>query len=332
MQLRFALFIVAWALVSLYWLSWPALPFQGAIALAVLWHAVRRERVLRTTAKVEHQLRETELVLASQNQQLRQLDTLKNEFIALVSHELRTPLTSIRGYLELMSEDTNLNDEQERFLDTIDRNAHRLQRVVGDLLFCAQVDAGKLTLEEGVVDLDTLIAEALETARPVAAARSIELKAELAELPELPGDYARLAQVIDNFISNALKFTPGGGRVHITTRDCGGEVELAISDTGMGIAASELPHLFQRFFRTESAASIPGTGLGLTISKAIVEGHGGRISVESQEGEGTTFRVFLPAEPTSAHTVTAIHGTPITSVCRPSTSTAANAAPSQTRR
>jgi PAS domain S-box-containing protein len=239
---------------------------------------------------------QAELELAQQNEQLRQLDKLKDEFIALVSHELRTPLTSIRGYLELMGEDENLTAEQTHFLQTIDRNAQRLQRLVGDLLFCAQVDAGKLSLESGSVDINAVVREALDAAQPSAAAKSIELVAELGELPEVGGDRARLAQVLDNFLSNAIKFTPGGGSVTITTLAHPGEVVIAVADTGIGIPESEVPHLFQRFFRTERATAdaIPGTGLGLAIAKAIVTGHGGRLRVASAEGAGTTFRIILP--------------------------------------
>jgi PAS domain S-box-containing protein len=240
--------------------------------------------------------REAELELERQNEQLRELDGLKDEFIALVSHELRTPLTSIRGYLELIGEDENLTEEQLRFLDTIDRNAQRLQRVVGDLLFVAQVEAGKLSLEDGEVDINTVVDEAVQAAQPSAANKSIALMVELGELPEIRGDRARLAQVLDNFISNAIKFTPTGGRVTVTTNVLPGEIEIVVSDTGMGIPANELPLLFQRFFRTEraTAGAIPGTGLGLAIAKAIVTGHGGRIRVASEDGAGTTFRVVLP--------------------------------------
>jgi PAS domain S-box-containing protein len=240
--------------------------------------------------------REAELELERQNDQLRQLDSLKDEFVALVSHELRTPLTSIRGYLELISEDTNLTEEQTRFLETIDRNAQRLQRVVGDLLFVAQVEAGKLSLEDNNVDLNMVVEEAVHAAQPSAAAKSIALAVDLAQLPEIRGDRARLAQVLDNFISNAIKFTASGGSVTVTTHVQPGEVEIVVSDNGMGIPADELPLLFQRFFRAERATSgaIPGTGLGLAIAKAIITGHGGRIRVESEDGGGTTFRIVLP--------------------------------------
>jgi PAS domain S-box-containing protein len=240
--------------------------------------------------------REAELELERQNIQLRQLDRLKDEFVALVSHELRTPLTSIRGYLELINEDEDLTAEQTRFLGTIDRNAQRLQRVVGDLLFVAQVEAGKLSLEDGDVDMNRIVEEAVQAAQPTAATKSIALVVDLGDLPEIRGDRARLAQVLDNFISNAIKFTPTGGRVVVVTRALPGEIEIVVSDNGMGIPANELPLLFQRYFRAEqaTAGAIPGTGLGLAIAKAIVAGHGGRIRVESDCDRGTTFRIILP--------------------------------------
>jgi PAS domain S-box-containing protein len=235
--------------------------------------------------------------LQTQNEELRQVDHLKDEFVALVSHELRTPLTSIRGYLELMAEDTNLTEEQTHFMDTIDRNAVRLQRVVGDLLFLAQVEAGKLTLEQEDVDVNVLVADALVAARPSAASKSVELETEEGTLPTITGDRARLAQVLDNFISNAIKFTPSGGRVLVSTGVDDGAVQVRISDTGVGVPADELPRLFERFFRTSSATSqaVQGTGLGLAIAKAIVVGHGGQVTVESEEGVGTTFQFDLPA-------------------------------------
>jgi PAS domain S-box-containing protein len=275
---------------------------DSAVTVELDGLAYTRGFIIDVTDRREAELERDETLAREleQNEQLRELDGLKDEFVALVSHELRTPLTSIRGYLELITEDTNLTAEQTHFLDTIDRNAQRLQRVVGDLLFLAQVEAGKLALENGSVDVNAIVEESLSAARPSAQAKAIELHADLDELPQVPGDRARLAQVLDNFVSNAIKFTPGSGTVRLTTRLHGDEIEIAVSDTGMGIPAADLPKLFQRFFRTERATSgaIPGTGLGLAIARAIVEGHGGRIGVESEEGVCTTFRVFLPTSRT----------------------------------
>jgi PAS domain S-box-containing protein len=238
------------------------------------------------------------LELADQNERLRELDRLKDEFVALVSHELRTPLTSIRGYLELVLDEEAgaLTDEQRQFLGVVERNAHRLLALVGDLLFLAQVEAGKLSLEIGAVDLSSIAAESVETARPLAEEKGVTLTLATGPLALIAGDRARLAQLLDNLISNGVKFTPSGGRVDVRIRGLRGKAVIEIRDTGMGIPAAEQEHLFERFYRTSQATeqAIPGTGLGLAISKAIVEAHGGQIVVASGEGDGSTFRISLP--------------------------------------
>jgi signal transduction histidine kinase len=234
-------------------------------------------------------------LLVEQNDRLRTVDRMKDDFVASVSHELRTPLTSISGYVELMLEG-EVNEEQRGFLGVVGRNADRLLRLVGDLLFAAQVDAHKLELELTPVDLLALVTHAFETARPVAADRQIELVLETQSIGALDGDAGRLGQVIDNLLSNALKFTPPGGTVslRLAKRDEGAQIE--ISDTGMGISAEDQGRLFERFFRATEATqqAIQGTGLGLSITAAIVEGHGGSIEVKSEVGRGTTFSVLLP--------------------------------------
>jgi PAS domain S-box-containing protein len=233
-----------------------------------------------------------------QNEELRKLDRLKDEFVALVSHELRTPLTSIRGYLELVLDDASghLTDEQRQFLSVVERNSDRLQRLVGDLLFVAQVDAGRLELELDHLDAAEVGAEAVEAAKPAADHKGLELRLVGDSHAELVGDRARLAQLVDNLISNAIKFTPTGGHVEVAVRNGDEVVTIEISDSGMGISIDEQQQLFQRFYRTASATSqaIPGTGLGLAISKAIVDAHEGTIELESGKGNGTTFRITIP--------------------------------------
>jgi len=244
--------------------------------------------------------------LEVQNERLLELDRLKDEFVALVSHELRTPLTSILGYLELVlgGEVGDVNDEQQHFLAIVERNSQRLLRLVGDLLFVAQIEAGKLVLERDDVDLVALARECLEASRPRAAEKAIELTL-LGEGPVgLQGDRTRLAQLLDNLVSNAIKFTGEGGRVAVGLASANGHRIVSVRDTGMGLSQDEVAHLFERFYRTEQATerAIPGTGLGLTITKAIVDAHRGSIAVESEEGKGTTFTVRLPVagEPTGA--------------------------------
>src|SRR3954469_248799 len=230
--------------------------------------------------------------------QQRRAERLKEEFFALVSHELRTPLTSIAGYLELVldPDESELDPNQRHFLGVVERNAKRLQRLVGDLLFVAQFEAGKLSLETGPTALDDVAAESVESARPRADELGIELRLNAETVPSVQGDAGRLGQTLDNLISNALKFTPAGGRVDVRVIDRRDRVVIEVADTGLGISEPDQRRLFERFYRTEAAqeAAIPGVGLGLSISKAIVEGHGGKIQVASEEGRGTTFTIELP--------------------------------------
>jgi PAS domain S-box-containing protein len=225
---------------------------------------------------------------------------LKEEFFALVSHELRTPLTSIAGYLELVMDPDEyaLDPEQARHLSIVERNARRLQRLVGDLLFVAQFEAGALSLETSPTQIEDVAAESVESARPRADELGIDLRLNAEPVAVCMGDAGRLGQTIDNLISNALKFTPAGGRVDVRVLDRHDRVAIEVSDTGLGISKSEQTRLFERFYRTASATdrAIPGVGLGLSISKAIVDGHGGTIAVESQEGRGTTFTIELPVQ------------------------------------
>jgi signal transduction histidine kinase len=232
----------------------------------------------------------------------REAERMKDEFSALVSHELRTPLTSIIGYLELLRDDAERDGDdpaarqRAQFLTVVDRNARRLLRLVGDLLFVAQVEAGKLSLEETDVDLDGVARESVEAAGPRARDGGVELTLESETVPIVRGDRDRLAQALDNLVSNAIKFTPAGGRVVVRLMREADSAVLEVSDTGIGISQADLEQLFQRFFRTQRAtsAAIPGVGLGLTIAQAIVHGHDGQISVQSRDGEGTTFRIELP--------------------------------------
>jgi PAS domain S-box-containing protein len=235
--------------------------------------------------------------LAVQNEQLRELDVMKDEFVALVSHELRTPLTAIQGYAELVLDGTAgpLNEEQEMMLGAISRNSTRLFRLINDLLFVAQVNAGKLSVAIEDVDLATVAAESVADARPRADDAGVSLVLECDVTPTVKADRVRLGQVFDNLISNAIKFTPPGGRVGLTISSVGEDVTIVVADSGMGMTPEDQQRLFTRFFRTKAAAKIQGTGLGLSITKAIVDAHNGSISVESEVGHGTRFTVVVPA-------------------------------------
>jgi signal transduction histidine kinase len=240
-----------------------------------------------------------EQALQETTDRLLHLDRLKDQFIATVSHELRTPLTSIHGYLDLLVEGEagELTDEQRQFLTVAERNTERLQRLVDDLLLVSELDTGKLRLQLSKLDLRLLAHESLESARPQAEAGGITLKFP-AETPlQVTGDRMRLGQLLDNVISNAVKFTPHGGKVSVRTSRSNGSAVLEVEDTGMGIPADDQEHLFDRFFRTQAAEekAIQGSGLGLAISQAIAQAHGGLIEVTSKENAGTTFRLVFPA-------------------------------------
>ncbi|MGH2920476.1 MAG: sensor histidine kinase [Gaiellaceae bacterium] len=293
--LALALFVLCAALVPILRRVTAALEIRNKQLVA---QAARLEQSLAVAQEARIEAEAARRTLTDQNKRLRELDRLKDEFLSLVSHELRTPLTSIRGYLELVLDEEagEITPEQRRFLKAVERNSLRLLRLVGDLLFVAQADAGRLTLQRAKVDMSALAADCVEAARPVADQKSISLELASGPVPALVADRGRLAQVLDNLVSNALKFTPEGGRVEIRTSAVDGHVVLEVDDSGIGIPAEEQPRLFERFFRAAAATeqAIPGTGLGLAIVKAIVEAHGGRILVESKPNAGTTFRVELP--------------------------------------
>jgi signal transduction histidine kinase len=226
-------------------------------------------------------------------------DRVKDEFLGLVSHELRNPLTSVLGYLELLRmTGGNLSDEQRGYLEVAEHNAGRLRHLVGDLLLTAQEGAGAFSLQRAPVELNEVVRRSADSARPSAEAAGVALETELEESVIIDGDAERLGQACDNLISNALKFTPAGGRVTVSTAlrvgDAGTDAVLSVRDTGVGIPADELAHLSERFYRASTARSIPGVGLGLTVVRAIATAHGGRLDVESTEGEGTAFTLVLP--------------------------------------
>ena len=239
------------------------------------------------------------IFVATDVTQALEVARLKDEFVGLISHELRTPLSSILGYLELLRDDDEspLSEEQLQYLNVAERNAHRLLRLVGDLLFTAQVTSGKFPLDISRVVLNEVVAAAVQSAGPVGSAAGVEL---ILHLPEdsivVRADAVRLGQACDNLISNAIKFTPRDGTVTVTLGSTDTDAVITVLDTGMGIAASELDHLYARFFRASTATrnAVPGVGLGLTITKAIVIAHDGELDVDSEEGVGTAFSMSIP--------------------------------------
>jgi signal transduction histidine kinase len=209
----------------------------------------------------------------------RELDRMRDAFVATVSHELRTPLTSISGFLEMMQEEEHgLGESGRRYLDVIRRSTNRLHGLVEDLLLVAQIEAQRVELHLAPVDVAEVAASAVEAARPAADEKGVRVEVVLDHPPLVLADHDRLTQVLDNLVSNAVKFTNAGGNVRVEAGAHNGGVRVAVRDTGIG------------------------TGLGLAISRALVERHGGTISMSSEVGRGTSVVVTLPATPSGDST------------------------------
>ena len=261
----------------------------------------KRERLLKAELDARQSAELTQRQLELQNEKLRELDEAKTIFLATVSHELRTPLTSIVSFSELMRAETqSLTADGSQFLDIIERNAHRLLHLVGDLLLLSRLESGAIPLELTAVSVPQLTEEAAHAAAAGAAKRGVTVHFSAEDGPLIQADRIRVAQVLDNLIANAVKFSRSNGLVRVDAiwddLGCGWRIDVA--DTGIGIPPGEIGQLFGRFVRASNArtAGLPGTGLGLSIVKAITELHGGRVSVDSTLGSGTTFTVYLPAK------------------------------------
>ncbi len=230
---------------------------------------------------------------------LRALDRTKSDFLATVSHELRTPLTNIAGNVELLSggDPGPLTRQQRRMLDAVERNTHRLRHLIEDLLTLSKIETGAFKTAMRPVDLARILTAGAGAWRPEADRKGLALTAtaEPASVP-VSGDPVQLERMLLNVVSNAVKFTPAGGRVEVALSVQDGSAVLRVTDTGIGIPEAEQPDLSSRFFRASNAVaqSIPGTGLGLTIVRSIVANHSGDLDVRSREGQGTTVTIRLP--------------------------------------
>ena len=224
----------------------------------------------------------------------------RDAFLGVVSHDLRNILSGMMGFAGMISRDVSRDDHVERILahaKHIQRSGARMNRLIGDLVDVASIEAGVLAVARELGDPSDVVAEAVAAFQPQAAAKKVAVTAEISPLPSLVTfDSARLLQVLTNLLSNAIKFTPANGHVAVRTDRVGDEVVIAVSDTGVGIPSDQLEAVFARFVQVTKNDQ-RGVGLGLYISRSIVQGHGGRIWVESKIGEGSTFRVALPIEP-----------------------------------
>ena len=233
---------------------------------------------------------------------VKRTEQVRRDFIANVSHELRTPLASIKSLIETLEAGALEEPETAKdFLLRANQEVDRLVRLVEELLELSRIESGGVPIAREPVDLLAVIDGAVDRLRPHARSKGVELSWEAADgLPHIEGDAERLERVVVNLLLNALKFTPKGGLVLVRASAQDGAVAVSVSDTGTGIAAEDLPRVFERFYKADRARGSTGTGLGLAIVKHTVEAHGGRVSAESEEGRGATFAFTIPSAEASA--------------------------------
>jgi len=245
----------------------------------------------------------------SANANLEKLDRTKTEFLSITSHEFRTALTGIQGFSELIRDGGLEPDEIRSYGGYIFNDADRVNRLIGEMLDLDRMESGRMSMRTAEVDLNEVLTHGVS--RAGASAASVGFETDLdRNLPVVLGDRDRLIQVVSNLVSNAVKYSPEGGKVTVMSRAEGGFAVVGVSDTGLGIPPDEIGHVFERFRRVRSGAtqSIPGTGLGLAIVKQIVEMHGGKIWVESAVGHGSSFHFTIPLAPADAGGQPPLHG------------------------
>jgi signal transduction histidine kinase/ActR/RegA family two-component response regulator len=287
-------------------------PMRGWLAVPLIVRSGKNIGIIQLSDKHEGEFTEQDEAILTQLAQMAstaienaelykealEANRIKDEFVATISHELRTPLTSILGWIRLLRSG-HLDDEAaSRALETIDRNAKSQSQLIEDLLDISRIITGNLRLNIQLVDLDEVINAAIGIVRPAADTKGIRVQTVFdSGIGPISGDFERLQQIIWNLLSNAIKFTPKGGRVQIRLERINSQIELTVSDTGQGIKADFLPHIFERFRQADYSTpqSRSGLGLGLAIVRHLVEQHGGTIQVHSDgEGQGATFKLLFP--------------------------------------
>jgi two-component system, OmpR family, phosphate regulon sensor histidine kinase PhoR len=239
------------------------------------------------------------LVLFHDITELKKMDQVRRDFVANVSHELRTPLSILRGYIEtLLDSPKTPREELTRILRVMERHSNRLELLVEDLLTLAQLESGNPNLQMGDVDLSSLFREMIHDLEKKLTGKQLSIIVDVSpELPPIRADLARLQEALYNLLDNAVKYSREQSEIRLSARCRDGEIELSVSDHGIGIAREDLPRIFERFYRADKARSpdkVRGTGLGLAIVKHVAQLHGGRVEAESELGKGTTIRVMLP--------------------------------------
>jgi two-component system phosphate regulon sensor histidine kinase PhoR len=255
----------------------------------------RRRWLMRATLLADG----TTLVRFVDRSEVAAAEQMRVDFVANASHELRTPLATLIGYTEtLRREGEHLDPEtRERFLSVVDDEAHRMQRVVEDLISLSRIEAERFSTPTEAVDLEPLIAQVVENSRRTARERNSEVKVQVAAgLPPIAGDSGQILQLLDNLVTNALRYGAPGTPVRISAATEGAMVHLVVADEGEGIAAEHIKRVTERFYRVDTSRSraLGGTGLGLSIVKHIVERHRGRLTIDSKVGQGTAVHVLLP--------------------------------------
>jgi signal transduction histidine kinase len=252
------------------------------------------DEIARVAAAFNHMAGELE----TRDAALRTSDALRRQMMADVSHELKTPLTAMRGYIETlrMPEVALDADRRDRYFETIDRETRRLERIVKDLLDLARYEHGGVVLQQRVFDIERLFQNVAGRHEREAQAKGVAISMHVdAHADQVVADPDRIEQAIENLVGNALRHTPAGGTITLRAAQAGGVATLTVSDTGAGIAPDHLPNVFERFYKVDAAraSESAGSGLGLSITKAIVERHEGTIQVASEPGR-TTFTIRLP--------------------------------------
>ena len=271
-------------------------------------HSEEIQRInLDLERKVQERTAELEALnqrLQESNQQLQRVSHLKSEFLANMSHELRTPLNAIIGFSELLMDQTfgDVNEAQADYLEDILSSGRHLLELINDILDLSKIEAGKMELHAETFDVALVIGEAVTTLQVAAAKKRIDFTHQVAaDVPAFCGDRAKFKQILYNLMSNAIKFTPEAGRVSVECRSRGSELEVSVSDTGIGIRQEDQGRIFDAFMQVDGSYSrkYQGTGLGLTLVKRFVELHGGRLKVESKPGQGSRFTFWLSSVPVS---------------------------------
>ena len=270
---------------------------ETAKTQAVQYESGTAKRYIRAIAMpIAHNELSDVLLLFQDLTELRNLQTTRRDLIGNISHEFRTPLAGIKAMVETLRDGAVDDRETARdFLTRIDDDVERLTQLVVELTELSRIETGKAELMLEPVNLNLLVEEIITQLSPQVERRQLSIdKKPAADLPSVQADKTRIRQVIVNLVHNAIKFTSPDGKITIATQVHGGSVTVDISDTGIGIAKSDLPHVFERFYKGDRARSGGGTGMGLAIAKHVVEAHGGKILVQSEEGKGSTFSLSLP--------------------------------------